>query len=261
LNRLTRLRTIIESLQLTKRGLVAVATAVAAMLGAGVVLAVTTEDVTQHNGLSSTDPAHLRFFIDHRDALLVHIAKAVTVLGAVPILVALTTVAAGLLWWRGKPLVIAVAPAVSLVVAGGVASVTKAVVGRPRPPIGFRLIPETAPSFPSGHATDSAACYLALALVVAVFILRRPIARVAVVAAGAVVTALVGASRLELGVHWPTDVLAGWALGTTAAIAVVLLAIGVARLTPTPEATDFGAFRTRVVSLLHAQRSGRLHTA
>ena len=240
----------------------AVAAALAAMFGAGLVLAVTTEDVTQHNGLSSADPSHLRFFLDHRDSLLVHIARAVTVLGGVPILMVLAAVAAGLLWWRGQPLVIAVAPAVSLVVAGGVASVTKAVVGRPRPPIGLRLLPETEPSFPSGHATDSAACYLALALVVAVFMLRRPIARAAVVAAGAVMAALVGASRLELGVHWPTDVLAGWALGTTAAIAIVLVAIGLQRLTPTPtDATDPGALRTRVINLLHAQRSAWLHTA
>ena len=260
MNRLTRLRTRIESLQLTKRGLVAVAAAVAAMLGAGVVLAVTTEDVTQHNGLSSADPSHLRFFIDHRDSLLVHIAKAVTVLGAVPILVVLAVVAAGLLWWRGKPLVIAVAPAVSLVVAGGVASVTKAVVGRPRPPIGFRLVPETEPSFPSGHATDSAACYLALALIVAVFILRRPIARVAVVAAGAVMTALVGASRLELGVHWPTDVLAGWALGIAAAVAVVLITAGLTQVTPLGS-TGSATMRARLWAILHARRSIGLRPA
>jgi undecaprenyl-diphosphatase len=239
----------------------AVAAAVSALLGAAVVLAVTTEDVTQHNGLSTADPSHLRFFIDHRDSLLVHVAKAVTMLGAVPILMVFAAGAGALLWWRGKPLVIAVAPAVSLLVAGAVASVAKAVVGRPRPPIGLRLVAETEPSFPSGHATDSAACYLALALVVAVFVLRRPLARVAIVAVGGLMTVLIGASRLELGVHWPTDVLAGWALGTTAAIAIVLLAVGLARLTPARRADGFGVLRARVMSVLHAQRSRSLHTA
>jgi undecaprenyl-diphosphatase len=225
------------------------------------VLAVTTEDVTQHNGMSTADPSRLRFFTDHRDSLLVHLAKVVTELGAVPILLLVAAGAAGVLWWRGKPLVIAVAPVVSVLVAGGVASVTKSVVGRPRPPIGLRLMAETEPSFPSGHATDSAACYLALALIVAVFVLRRPLARVAVVAAGGIVTALIGASRLELGVHWPTDVLAGWALGTTTAIAIVLVAVVLARLTPTAgNAADLGALRARTINLLHARRSGWLHS-
>jgi undecaprenyl-diphosphatase len=253
------LRNLIEALQLTKRGLIAVAAALAALLGTGLVLAVTTEDVTQHNGMSTADPSRLRFFIDHRDALLIHAAKTVTMLGAVPVLTVLAVGAAGVLWWRGKPLVIAVAPVVSLVVAGGVASVAKTMVGRSRPPIGLRLVAETEPSFPSGHATDSAACYLALALVVAVFVLRRPLARVALVAGAAVTTALVGASRLELGVHWPTDVLAGWALGTTTAIAIVLVAVGLARLTPTQN-RDAQAFWERVVTVLHARRSGWLHS-
>ena len=262
MNRLTWLGTLIESLHLTKRGLVAVAAALAAILGAGVVLAVTTEDVTQHNGLWTEDPSHLRFFIDHRDSLLVHVARSVTVLGDVPILTVLVAGAAGFLWWRGKPLVIAIAPAISLFVAGGIASVTKAVVGRPRPPIGLRLIPETEPSFPSGHASDSAACYLALALIVAVFILRRPLARAGVVAMGAVMTGLVGASRLELGVHWPTDVLAGWALGTAAAIAIVLAAVGLARLTPTRrDVTGLRSFASRVVHLQRVQRADWLHAA
>jgi undecaprenyl-diphosphatase len=258
---LTLLRNVIESLRLTKRGLIAVAAAIAALLGAGFVLAVTTEDVTQHNGMSTADPSRLGFFIAHRDSLLIHVAKAVTTLGAVPVLLVLAVGAAGLMWWRGKPLVIALAPAASLLVAGGLASVAKTVVGRPRPPIGVRLITESEPSFPSGHATDSAACYLALALLVAVFVLRRPLARVAVVAMAGVMTALVGASRLELGVHWPTDVLAGWALGTTVAIAIVLVATGLARLTPNVgNAADLGAFRARAIGLLHARRSGWLHS-
>jgi len=259
LTRLTPLGTLIESLRLTKRGLMAVAAGIAALLGAGLVLAVTTEDVTQHNGMSRSDPSRLRFFIDHRDSLLIDAAKTVTTLGAVPVLLVLAVGAAGLLWWRGKPVVIAVAPAVSLLIAGGLASAAKTLVARPRPPVGLRLIAETEQSFPSGHATDSAACYLALALVVAVFVLRRPLARVAVVAAAGVMTALVGASRLELGVHWPTDVLAGWALGMTAAIAIVLLAVGLARLTPSQNG-DVQAFWERVVTVLHARRSRWLHS-
>jgi undecaprenyl-diphosphatase len=246
------LRSLIESLRFTKRGLVAVAAAVLA--AAVAVLAVSTEDVTQHNGLSTTDPAHLRLFTDHRDAVLVHVAKVVTSLGAAPLLALLAVAAAGLLWWRGTPLVVAIAPGVALGLAGAVASLAKTVVGRARPPISVRLITETEPSFPSGHATNSAAVFVALALVIAVFALRRPIARLAAVVAGVALTAMIGVSRLVLGVHWPTDVLAGWALGTIAAISVVLVAAAISRVTPA-DTSSRSAPVARVLALLRADRS------
>lgn len=254
MHRLARLTTLIESFHLTKRVVAALVAAMAAMTGALVVLAVTTEDVTQHNGLSTADPSHLRFFIDHRGEALVKAAKLVTVLGAAPTLAVFAVVGAGLLWWRGSRLVVAVAPGVALGTAAVAASAAKAGVGRARPPIAVRLISETEPSFPSGHATDSAAFYLALALVVAVFVLRRPIARVAIIAAASAMTAAIGASRLVLGVHWPTDVFAGWALGLTAAIAVVLIAAAIARLAP-PDTAASATARARLLGVLHAQRS------
>jgi len=236
------------------------AAAIGGLVGALAVLAVTTDDVTEHNGLSSGDPSHLRLFTDHRTAVLVHVAKVVTSMGAAPALALLAVVAAGLLWWRGSPLLIAIAPALALGLAGVAASVAKTAVGRARPPISLRLITETEPSFPSGHATDSAALYMALALVLAVFVLHRPIARLAVVAAAGAVTALVGASRLVLGVHWPTDVLAGWALGLTSAIAVVLIVAAITRFTP-PDTSLRSARVARLVAVLRTQRSVGLRAA
>ena len=256
---LARLRALIESLNLTRRLLVALAGAAAALAAALTVLAVTTEDVTQHNGLSTTDPSHLRLFIDHRGTAVVHAAKTLTELGAAPTLAVLAVLAAGLLWWRGTRLVVAISPGVALVVAGVIASAAKDVVGRARPPLGVRLMTETEPSFPSGHATDSAAFYLTLALVVAVFVLRRPMARVAAVAAGSAMTAVIGATRLVLGVHWPTDVLAGWALGTTVATALVLIAAALTRLTPRDPSR--ATMHARVMTILHAQRSVRVRAA
>lgn len=84
---------------------------------------------------------------------------------------------------------------------------------RPRP----ELVPHAArvftASFPSGHATVSAAVGLAAALLLA----RARSGRwfgVFAAAVAVLLVALIGASRLYLGVHWPTDVVAGWALGT-----------------------------------------------
>src|SRR5207248_1070927 len=83
---------------------------------------------------------------------------------------------------------------------------------------------------PSGHASDSASFFLVLAVVVGALVLRRPLARAAGVAAAFVVETAVGLSRLELGVHWPTDVIVGWALGTTIALVVSTIAVLAARL-------------------------------
>ena len=54
------------------------------------------------------------------------------------------------------------------------------------------------------------------------FVFRRPIAGVLVVASAGLIAGAIGTSRLVLGVHWPSDVLAGWALGFSVALAVTL---------------------------------------
>ena len=208
-------------------GIAAVGVSAAGLFGVG-------EDVTQRNGLYSSDASNLRVFVDHRPGLLVSAARAVTDLGAVPLLMIPAVAVAGLLWWRGQRLIVAAAPTIALVVAGALAAVAKQLVDRPRPAASLRLVTETEPSFPSGHTTDTTAFYLTCALILAVFVLRRPLARVAIVgAAGALATA-VGLSRLVLGVHWPTDVLAGWALGVGVAVTVVTAVFVATRLTTTP---------------------------
>ncbi|SDB56897.1 phosphatase PAP2 family protein [Bauldia litoralis] len=117
--------------------------------------------------------------------------------------------------------------AMTVAVAGGMlaSSLLKLGFSRPRP----ELVPHEAfvytTSFPSGHSMMSAVVYLTLAVMVA-RVQTDWHARVFVLAAAVFVCLLVGVSRVYLGVHWPTDVLAGWALGSAWAIgcwAVVLV--------------------------------------
>ncbi len=83
---------------------------------------------------------------------------------------------------------------------------------RPRPDIVEHLTHAASSSFPSGHATLAAITYLTLGALIA---RGQPSRRIkALVLGGAIfITVLVGFSRVYLGVHWPTDVLAGWCLG------------------------------------------------
>lgn len=67
-------------------------------------------------------------------------------------------------------------------------------------------------SFPSGHATMSAVTYLTLAAILC-RVERRWRLRLFLLAAAVFLTVLIGLTRVYLGVHWPTDVLAGWSVG------------------------------------------------
>lgn len=107
--------------------------------------------------------------------------------------------------WQG-----AVVLLLSVLVTQVVVDVLKGVVARPRPGDGPVADPASF-SFPSGHSATAVALYLTLALV-AVHALRGP-ARVVAAVAGLMLVATIGASRVYLGVHYPTDVVAGWLTG------------------------------------------------
>lgn len=106
---------------------------------------------------------------------------------------------------------------------GGAAALdlaTKALVGRPRPTLYPHLVHETNFSFPSGHAMSGLAFFLALHL-----LLWRTLPRrwrwLGLL--GLVLAAVIGASRPYLQVHYPSDVLAGWAFGAGWTLALQLL--------------------------------------
>ncbi len=95
---------------------------------------------------------------------------------------------------------------------------------RPRPDLVEHLTYATSSSFPSGHATLSAIAYLTMGMLLAHAHKRRRI-KVLSIAGACLITMLVGLSRIYLGVHWPTDVLAGWCVGAAWAALWWLLAM------------------------------------
>ncbi len=149
-------------------------------------------------------------------------ARDVTALGGVTVLTILTLVTGGFLFFDGKK---HMAWFVYGSVAGGtiVDMILKSLFHRPRP----ELVPHAAyvstTSFPSGHSMLSAATYLTLGALLARSQPRKRLKAYFLLLA-ALLTFMVGISRVYLGVHWPTDVLAGWTAGATWAILCWLVA-------------------------------------
>ena len=253
-------RRIAGRLGLGSTGLAVAACGTASLIGLVVIFGTATEDVAGSDGLTRHDPGFLRLFTSHRSAPLIGLSKVVTDLGAVVVLAAVAVVACIWLWRRGMCLSLALAPVVSFTAAALCVGVLKSIVGRARPPVSLHLVSESDASFPSGHTTDSAAVFITIALVVALFVLRHPIARLATVLGASLLSGAIGLSRLVLGVHWPSDVLAGWALGAGLAVAVTAALSLLAHPIPPPAETSRGQVRrvgSRVRQLLTSERRAR----
>ena len=144
-------------------------------------------------------------------AWLADAARDVTALGSHAVIVPLLLATIGFLLLLRKP---HMALAVILAGSGGIflEGALKLLFGRPRPRLVPPLVEVTSSSFPSGHSLLSAAVYLSMATLIVRLIAHRRV-RLYVLAVTAALVALIGLSRVLLGVHYPTDVVAGWVAG------------------------------------------------
>ncbi|MFL5897891.1 MAG: bifunctional DedA family/phosphatase PAP2 family protein [Solirubrobacterales bacterium] len=163
--------------------------------------------------------------------VLTGLSKAVTRLGAGGVVWALAAICAALLAWRRRWTEFGVLIAGMAITQVGI-DVLKDSVDRPRPP--DPAVSVAGSSFPSGHAAHSV-FYLWLAVTI-VLRLRSGMARgAAVVTAGFALTALIGLSRVYLGVHYLSDVSAGWALGAAAFSFAAAAALVVSQVRQNPD--------------------------
>ena len=143
--------------------------------------------------------------------------RDVTALGGVTVMTLVTVVAALAFLMHGRRRHARVLAA-TVLLADVSSEVLKHIYGRPRPD----LVPHGSyvysASFPSGHSTMSAATFLTLAMLIASLEPKRDV-KIMVFGLAVTLMLAIGFSRVYLGVHWPSDVLAGWCLGAAWALA------------------------------------------
>jgi undecaprenyl-diphosphatase len=168
--------------------------------------------VLAHSGLTVADPTVANFVASHRLSWLTPVMQLVTWLGSSFFIIPFGVVVGATLWRRRRSWLPLVMMAAAFLGAAGLYDIVKPAVGRARPPAALQVGgPDIGRAFPSGHATQSIAFYGMLALVLIIYV--APSRRWLFAIGAALVTLVVGASRLYLGVHWLTDVLGGYALG------------------------------------------------
>ncbi len=193
----------------TVTGLALTAASVCIVAG-GIIVGLLAYVVRAKAGVIDVDSRIAQWAATHATSVSTSLLRGVTQLGSTPVVVAVTLVV-GLIEFRRIRsrslwlfLVLAVGGELLIV------NLIKLGVGRARPGID-PLAPFSGSSFPSGHTAAAAACYAALALVLARG--RSPRMRAVLAGAAAAIAVAVGCSRILLGVHWFTDVVAGLAFG------------------------------------------------
>lgn len=179
------------------------------------------QDIITHDPFVQADVRIINLIADFSDLSAAKFFLLVTYLGSWPIVMSLGAVVFIILF-----LLIEKRQALffvsSVAITAGVYSILKLIIHRSRPDIGYSLIPSNGFSFPSGHATMSIVFYGLLGYLI-YRICKKWWQKLLVVTAASATVFLIGFSRMYLGVHWPSDILAGWAVGLSILIFAITL--------------------------------------
>ncbi|MEN3267461.1 phosphatase PAP2 family protein [Pseudonocardia sp.] len=186
-------------------------------------------------GPALVDAALLSESLEVRSSALTTLAVLVTDIGSTVSMAVLATAVGVWCWYVGRRADALLAIG-AMAGAAGVFRVLKALFDRPRPPAEDQLVSAANESLPSGHATMS--IVVIGTLVVLAWSGRSAAARAALVAVATLWVGAIGATRIYLGVHWFSDVLAGWLVGAAwLALCVVLWSSWRAHHQPTTRLT------------------------
>ncbi|MBP2355840.1 undecaprenyl-diphosphatase [Kribbella aluminosa] len=167
------------------------------------------------DGLAAFDPQLTTNFVAHRTDVLSFFARAITFVGQVPVLTVLTVIAAGLIRLRTHRWRPAVVLAAGMTGAAILTYALKVLIGRHRPDASIVLgTVSNGFSFPSGHSLSGTVFFLLLAALLWYTGVSRAL-KIAGTAVAVVLSVAMGLSRVYLGYHWATDVLAGWTVAVT----------------------------------------------
>jgi membrane-associated phospholipid phosphatase len=181
----------------------------------------------ERDGVARLDPHVASGMLDIRSGPLTHLAHALTLLGSEPVVGTLAVLLfIALLERRGQ--VFAIIAAVAMTISVGLTVGVKILVERPRPGAADRLGPvDHSYSFPSGHTLNSTVL-LGLTVILLLPLIQRRGWRVALIAGAGLLALGIGWSRIYLGYHWTTDVIASWLLATV----LLVSAYAAAKLAP-----------------------------
>lgn len=168
--------------------------------------------VTYADGPIWFDRAITQWAVEHRSAALDGFFKVVTKLGygVWPTVVMVVMVVVTIVWRRSALALVMISSSIFAMTVG---PILKDLVGRSRPDQSLWLVRVASPSFPSGHAIGSITAWAAAASVLILMIDRRG-TRLLIGVLTTLLVVLIGFSRIYLGVHWATDVIAGWAMAS-----------------------------------------------
>ena len=230
MNRAAALDLAHRALRLARAEIAALAALMVVALGVLTFIEVA-DDMTEADG-RAFDEAVLRWLQpvagEPRGPWWLHEAAAdLTSLGGISVLALFALIAFAFLLIQGKRLSAAL---LALGLAGGVglSEGLKSLFERERPPAAYQAVETLNASFPSGHALLATVFYLSLGVMLTRILPRRRL-KAFVLGAAMLIAALVGLTRVYLGAHWASDVIAGWCAGAAWAMALWLVAWGVQR--------------------------------
>jgi undecaprenyl-diphosphatase len=195
-----------------------------------------TEDVVNHTSLARFDVTILEWFHSNSTQAGIDFFEAISFFGS-PLVLSVLGIAVAVYFISRRAWVFLASWIAALVGAGILDGVLKATVQRPRPAYAMAILHGHSFSFPSGHALASLVAYGMTAYFVVVLWAKAPSSRTAVIYLATILISAIGVSRLYLGVHYLTDVIAGYAVGAVW-LSACITGVAIARRQPAAQSSE-----------------------